>query len=201
MIEALQSGSVTLYHAGNAKITTIITGVVVTGNMVASGDIVASSGLVEVKTDSGTAGAIRLYCEASNAHYQTIQSQPHSASASNTLLLPSGASSTLVSLVSSDTLSNKTLAAPAITGNLTTNGLIDGRNVADDGTKLNTIAENADVTGTALTAFTTFTGAVVGGDIIPVYDSSTSTWKKSTITAASVGPTFSLSGTVLTITT
>ena len=59
------------------------------------------------------AGAIQLNCE-SNSHGQQIKSQPHSASVTNVMLLPAGADSTLVSLVSSDTLTNKTLTAPAI---------------------------------------------------------------------------------------
>ena len=53
-------------------------------------------------------GAIKLNCT-SNSHGQTIKSQPHSATATNTMLLPLGANSTLVSLVSTDTLTNKTL--------------------------------------------------------------------------------------------
>ena len=200
MIEAVQAGAVTLYHNNSATIATTATGVSVTGDLVASDDIVANGGIVEVKTNSGTAGAVRLYCEVGNAHYQTIQSQPHSGSASNTLLLPAGASSTLVSLVSTDTLSNKTLAAPAITGNVTMTGTLDGRDVATDGTKLDGISTSADVTTAALTALGTSTAAI-GTDLVPVYDVSTGLWTKQTITNASIGPTFSLSGTVLTITT
>ena len=59
------------------------------------------------------AGAIQLNCE-SNSHGQQIQAQPHSAGVTNELLLPAGANSTLVSLVSSDTLTNKTLTSPVI---------------------------------------------------------------------------------------
>ena len=59
------------------------------------------------------AGAIQLNCE-SNSHGQIIKSQPHSAAVTNEMLLPAGSSSTLVSLVSTDTLSNKTLTAPKI---------------------------------------------------------------------------------------
>ena len=36
-----------------------------------------------------------------------------------------------------------------VTGNITVSGTVDGRDIATDGTKLNTIAENADVTNTA----------------------------------------------------
>ena len=74
--------------------------------------------------------------------------------------------------------------------NVTANvGTVDGRNVASDGTKLDTIDTNSDVTATALpaalTGLTTFTAAV-GADIIPVYDASTTAWKKSTITNAAL---------------
>jgi hypothetical protein len=58
-------------------------------------------------------GAIQLNCE-SNSHGQQIKSQPHSTNTTNTMLLPQGADSTLVSLVSTDTLTNKTLTAPKI---------------------------------------------------------------------------------------
>ena len=73
------------------------------------------SGIVKVISPggSGNSGAIQLNCEA-NSHGQILKSQPHSASATNTMLLPEGANSTLVSLVSSDTLTNKTLTAPKI---------------------------------------------------------------------------------------
>ena len=58
-------------------------------------------------------GAVQFNCE-SNSHGQIIKSQPHSASVTNTMLLPAGANSTLVSLVSTDTLTNKTLTSPKI---------------------------------------------------------------------------------------
>jgi len=62
---------------------------------------------------NSNAGAIQLNCE-SNSHGQQIKSQPHSAGVTNSMLLPAGADSTLVSLVSTDTLTNKTLTAPKI---------------------------------------------------------------------------------------
>jgi hypothetical protein len=58
-------------------------------------------------------GAIQFNCE-SNSHGQQIKAQPHSAGVTNSMLLPAGADSTLVSLVSTDTLTNKTLTAPKI---------------------------------------------------------------------------------------
>ena len=41
------------------------------------------------------------------------------------------------------------LSGGAMTGAITTNSTVDGRNVSTDGTKLDTISTNADVTGTA----------------------------------------------------
>jgi len=70
------------------------------------------TGKVVVKGNDNP-GTIVLNCE-SNSHGQTLKSQPHSASVTNTMLLPAGASSTLVSLVSTDTLSNKTLAGVTV---------------------------------------------------------------------------------------
>jgi len=58
-------------------------------------------------------GVLQLNCEA-NTHGQQIKSQPHSTNTTNIMLLPAGASSTLVSLVSTDTLTNKTLTSPKI---------------------------------------------------------------------------------------
>ena len=53
---------------------------------------------------------------------------------------------TVATLSGSQTLTNKTLATPAVTGALTTNSTIDGRDVAVDGGKLDTVETNADVT-------------------------------------------------------
>ena len=71
------------------------------------------TGTVVVRGNTNS-GAITYNCE-SNTHGQKIQAQPHSASATNTMLLPEGANSTLVSRVSVDTLTNKTLTTPVLT--------------------------------------------------------------------------------------
>jgi|5B_taG_2_1085324.scaffolds.fasta_scaffold07899_3 hypothetical protein len=70
------------------------------------------TGHVTVLGDTNS-GAIQFNCE-QNSHGQIVIAQPHSASVTNTLTLPAGASSTLVSLVSTDTLTNKTLTTPVI---------------------------------------------------------------------------------------
>ena len=76
-----------------------------TGNL----DITPASSILEIQGDGVSVdAAIRLNCY-TNSHGQTLKSQPHSESVTNTMLLPKGANSTLVSLVSTDTLTNKTL--------------------------------------------------------------------------------------------
>jgi hypothetical protein len=97
-------------------------------------------------------GAIQFNCE-SNSHGQIVIAQPHSAAVTNTLTLPAGASSTLVSLVSTDTLTNKTLTSPkvnedvAVTSTATELNILDGVtattaeiNLIDGGTARGTTA-------------------------------------------------------------
>ena len=99
------------------------------------------------------AGALQLNCE-SNTHGQTIKSQPHSASVTNTMLLPAGASSTLVSLVSTDTLTNKTLTSPkvnedvAVTSTATELNILDGATVVVG--EINALDLGATAIGTAI---------------------------------------------------
>ena len=89
------------------------------------------TGTVVVRGNTNS-GAIVFNCE-SNSHGQKVFGQPHSASVTNTLMLPAGANSTLVSLVSADTLTNKTLTSPIInTGTFGTSILP----VSADGTTL-----------------------------------------------------------------
>ena len=71
------------------------------------------TGTVVVRGNTNS-GAIVFNCE-SNSHGQKVFGQPHSASVTNTLMLPAGANSTLLSRVSTDTLTNKTLTTPVLT--------------------------------------------------------------------------------------
>ena len=112
--------------AGSSSITTIgtlgtltVDNITINANTIeatnTNGNIILDSngtGVIEVLGNTND-GAITLNCT-SNSHGQTIKSQPHAQAQTNTMLLPKGASSTLVSLVSTDTLTNKTLTSPQI---------------------------------------------------------------------------------------
>ena len=94
--------------------------------------ITLQSGIIDLKND-GSESQLKLYCESSNAHAQTVQGAPHSESASNTLTLPStGGDARLVSTTSTATLTNKTLTSPkinedvAVTATATEINLLDG---------------------------------------------------------------------------
>jgi len=110
------------------------------------------TGTVVVRGNTNS-GRIVYNCE-SNSHGQTLASQPHSAGVTNVMLLPAGADSTLVSLVSTDTLTNKTLTSPkinedvAVTSTATELNLLDGITAGTVSASLAVIVDsNKDITG------------------------------------------------------
>jgi cytoskeletal protein CcmA (bactofilin family) len=123
-------------------------------------DLTVLGGVIDFKSNSGSPASLRMYCEVSNAHFQTLQPQPHSASAANTLRLPDSGDSGTQDLVAVDitqTLTNKSLTAPTITGTATMADLdisgdvdVDGTLEADaitvNGTALNTVIAGVTVT-------------------------------------------------------
>ena len=110
------------------------------------------TGTVVVRGNTNS-GAIVFNCE-SNSHGQKVYGQPHSAGVTNTLMLPAGANSTLVSLVSTDTLTNKTLTSPKInedvvlTATATELNLLDGITAGTaSASKAVILDSNKDLTG------------------------------------------------------
>ncbi len=89
----------------------------------ASGNLVVkpATNILEVQGDgTSVVGQLQLNCHV-NSHGQKIASQPHSQNATNTLKLPGGtiignADAVLVSDTGTQTLTNKTLTSPIITG-------------------------------------------------------------------------------------
>ena len=84
-------------------------------------DLTVLGGIIDLKTNSGAVAALRMYCESSNQHFQTLSPQPHSADANNTLRLPdSGDDGTqdLVAVNTTQTLTNKSIVATQLTGTI-----------------------------------------------------------------------------------
>ena len=98
---------------------------------------------LDVTTDSGTI-AIDLDSETLTVTGGTGLS---SSATGNAVTLD--IDSTVATLTGTQTLTNKTLTTPVISGNLTTNGTIDGRDVAADGSKLDSIESGATADQTA----------------------------------------------------
>ena len=84
-------------------------------------EVTPANNILEIRGDgSSVEGMIQLNCHV-NSHGQKIQAADHGVNATNTLVLPGGdvignADATLVSDTGTQTLTNKTLTAPTITG-------------------------------------------------------------------------------------
>ena len=119
-------------------------------------DLTVNGGVIELRSDSGSVGQIKLYCEVSNNHAQTLSPQAHSEAATNTLTLPGGSTignsdATLVSDTGTQTLTNKSLTTPVLTGSSSAAGSILFKEDTDNGTNAVTLigpASTADVTVT-----------------------------------------------------
>ena len=145
----------------------------------ASGNLLVASAtnITEFRGNgSSIEGQIKLNCHA-NTHGQTIKPQPHSASITNTMLLPQGGNSTLVSEIATQTLTNKTIGVGQVTCN-TRNATGDGSTVAftvTSGMTVNNVlvfvngvfqrpTTDYSVSGTTLT----FGSAPVAADVITI---------------------------------
>ena len=160
------------------------TTVKVAADLTVGDDLTVNGGVIDLKTNSGAVAKLKFYCESGNAHAQTLQAQPHSASASDVLTLPTGGDSTLVSRISTDTLTNKTLTSPkinedvAVTSTATELNLLDGvtattaeLNFNDTGVSVGTVAASKTVTVDAnkdVTSFRNLTasGAITAGSFV-----------------------------------
>ncbi len=134
------SGALVAHSAGFADDVYVGDLLSVGGDVSVGDDLTVEGGVIDLKTNSGTVAKLKFYCESGNAHAQTLQAQPHSAAASDTLTLPTGGNSTLVSRVSTDTLTNKTLTSPVL-------------NTATVGTSLAPASANGATLGTAALEF------------------------------------------------
>ncbi len=97
-----------------------------------SGGVTISDGLVDIRTGTGSRAQIKLYCESSNAHAQTIQAQPHSASVTNTLTLPAGSDQEFVGTIATQTMTNKTLTSAVLNGSISGTSIKDEDNMSSN---------------------------------------------------------------------
>ncbi len=122
-IVSVSNGNINLLPNGSGK-------VILDGNG-SSGGVTITDGNIDIRTGTGAVSKVKFYCESSNAHAQTLQAQPHSASSSAVLTLPV-ATGTLIGTGDSGTV---------------TNGMLAG-SIADS--KLNTITTADKVSGAAV---------------------------------------------------
>ena len=107
-IVSASNGSINILPNGSGKVN-------IDGNG-SSGGVTITDGLVDIRTGTGTRSQVKFYCESSNAHAQTVQPQPHSASVTNTLTLPAGGNQELVGTIATQTLTNKTIGVAQLSG-------------------------------------------------------------------------------------
>ena len=78
-----------------------------------TGGVTVDDGSIQIRTGTGSVAEMRFYCEVSNAHYQTLKAQPHSAASSAVLTLPEN-TGTLVGTGDSGSVSNTMIADDAV---------------------------------------------------------------------------------------
>jgi len=132
--------------------------------------ISAGNQIVEIRGGGSNSGSITLNCE-SNSHGQKLIAQPHSQGVTNIMTLPAGADSVLVSRVSTDTLTNKTISGSNNTlsniGNssLTNSQITLGSTGMALGATITTIAGMTSLTSATITDGT---ATINGGNITGV---------------------------------
>ena len=110
-IVSVSNGNISILPNGSGK-------VLIDGNG-SSGGVSITDGLIDIRTGTGEVTKVKFYCESSNAHAQTLQAQPHSASSSAVVVLPV-ASGTLVGSGDSGTVTNTMLAGSIADSKLST---------------------------------------------------------------------------------
>src|SRR5210317_257497 len=67
---------------------TATSGSLTIGGNGSTGGVTIDDGSIQIRSNTGNVAEMRMYCEVSNAHYQTLKAAPHSAASSAVLVLP-----------------------------------------------------------------------------------------------------------------
>ena len=110
-IVSVSNGNINILPNGSGK-------VIIDGNG-SSGGVSITDGLIDIRTGTGNVTKVKFYCESSNAHAQTLQAAPHSASSSAVVVLPT-ASGTIVASGDTGTVTNTMLAGSIADSKLST---------------------------------------------------------------------------------
>ena len=160
------TNDVTIKNDADTDVIEIPTGTV---KAVIAGLVEISAGDIAIK-NSGTVSTVKFYCEQSNAHYAQIQAPAHSAFSGNVTLVLPATSDTLAGIAATQTLSNKTLAHPLISGDTAAGDdaalgytSAEGIIVTGQGSTSDVTLKN-DADGTVLTIPTGTTNVDVVGD-------------------------------------
>ena len=156
-IVSVSNGNINILPNGSGK-------VIIDGNG-SSGGVSITDGLIDIRTGTGNVTKVKFYCESSNAHAQTLQAAPHSASSSAVVVLPT-ASGTIVASGDSGTVTNTMLAG----------------SIADS--KLSTIstAGKVDIGALEIDGATDIGADLVDADLLIVDDGAGGTERKSEFT-------------------
>ena len=161
------TNDVTIKNDADTDVIEIPTGTV---KAVIAGLVEISAGDIAIK-NSGTVSTVKFYCESNNAHYAQIQAPAHSAFSGNVTLVLPATSDTLAGIAATQTLSNKTLAHPLISGDTAAGDdaalgytSAEGIIVTGQGSTSDVTLKN-DADGTVLTIPTGTTNVDIVGDL------------------------------------
>lgn len=146
-IVSVSNGNINLLPNGSGK-------VIMDGNGT-SGGVSITDGNIDIRTGTGAVSKILFYCEASNAHAQTLQAQAHSAASSAVLTLPV-ATGTLIGSGDSGTVATGMIADDAVTSAKIADNAVDiARLNVSDGSSGQVLTTN----GSGTLSFATVGGA------------------------------------------
>jgi len=171
------TNDVTIKNDADAAVLQVPTGTTnatIAGTLGVAGDatngVVISQGDIAIK-NGGTQSTIKFYCESSNAHYAQIQAPAHSAFSGNVTLTLPASTDTLAGIAATQTLTNKTLDTPTITGDTSAGDTAalgftsaEGIIVTGQGSTSDVTLKN-DADGTVLTIPTGTTNVDIVGDL------------------------------------